>query len=86
MGIIVDKTRTKEGQMRPYIRRAPWFIAEVMILLFVGIPSQMPDWMCIAWTTLLFIGLDVTYTAFRSLLKSSVQNQTRESSSELAVS
>ena len=64
MGIIVDKTRTKEGQMRPYIRRAPWFIAAVMILFFVGIPSQMPDWMCIAWTTLLFVGLDVTYTAF----------------------
>ncbi len=64
MGVIIDKTRTKEGQMRPYIRRAPWFIAAVMILFFVGIPSGMPDWACIAWTTFLFVGLDVTYTAF----------------------
>lgn len=64
MGIIVDKTRTKEGQMRPYIRRVPWFIALVMILFFLGIPNGMPDWACIAWTTFLFIGLDVTYTAF----------------------
>lgn len=64
MGIIVDKTRTKEGQMRPYIRRAPWFIAAVMILFFIGIPNGMPNWACIAWTTFLFVGLDVTYTAF----------------------
>lgn len=64
MGIIVDKTRSKEGQMRPYIRVSPWFIALVMILFFLGIPNAMPDWMCIAWTTLLFVGLDVTYTAF----------------------
>ena len=47
MGIIVDKTRTKEGQMRPYIRVSPWFIAAVMILFFLGIPSGMPDWMCV---------------------------------------
>lgn len=24
----------------------------------------MPDWMCVTWTVILFIGLDVTYTAF----------------------
>lgn len=64
MGILVDKTRTKEGQMRPYIRRAPWFIAAVMLLFFIGMPEAIPDWACILWTTILFIGLDVTYTAF----------------------
>lgn len=64
MGIMVDKTRTKEGQMRPYIRRAPWFIAAVMLLFFIGMPQALPDWACILWTTILFIGLDVTYTAF----------------------
>ncbi len=64
MGIIVDKTRTKEGQMRPYIRIAPWLVAAVMLLFFLGIPGGMPDWVCIAWTVFLFVGLDVTYTAF----------------------
>ena len=29
MGVIVDKTRTKEGQMRPYIKWAPWFVSLV---------------------------------------------------------
>lgn len=64
MGIIVDKTRTKEGQMRPYIRIAPWFVAAVMLLFFLGIPGGLPDWACILWTVILFVGLDVTYTAF----------------------
>lgn len=64
MGILVDKTRTKEGQMRPYIRRAPYFIAVVMLLFFIGMPEVIPDWACILWTTILFVGLDVTYTAF----------------------
>lgn len=64
MGIIVDKTRTKEGQMRPYIRIAPWFVSAVMLLFFLGFPSTLPDWACIAWTVFLFVGLDVTYTAF----------------------
>lgn len=64
MGILVDKTRTKHGQMRPYINWAPWFVSAVMILFFLGMPSRVPDWACIAWTTFLFVGLDVTYTAF----------------------
>ena len=64
MGILVDKTRTKHGQMRPYINWAPWFVSAVMLLFFIGIPGSMPDWACIAWTTFLFVGLDVTYTAF----------------------
>lgn len=64
MGILVDKTRTKEGQMRPYIRIAPWFVSAVMLLFFLGMPGSVPNWACIAWTVFLFVGLDVTYTAF----------------------
>lgn len=64
MGVIVDKTRTKNGQMRPYINWSPWFVAAVMLMFFMGIPGRLPDWACIAWTTFLFVGLDVTYTAF----------------------
>ena len=50
--------------MRPYIRIAPWFVAAVMLLFFLGMPGSVPNWACIAWTTFLFVGLDVTYTAF----------------------
>lgn len=63
MGVIVDKTRTKDGQMRPYIKWAPIFVSIVMILFFIG-SGSMPLWVNIAWTTFLFVALDVTYTAF----------------------
>ncbi|MCM1363693.1 MAG: MFS transporter [Faecalibacterium sp.] len=63
MGIIVDKTRTKDGQMRPYIKWAPILVSIVMVLFFVG-SSDMPGWVNIAYATFLFVMLDVTYTAF----------------------
>ena len=63
MGVLVDRTRTKNGQMRPYIKWAPIFVAIVMVLFFIG-SSNMPIWFNIAYTTLLFVLLDVTYTAF----------------------
>ncbi len=65
MGIIVDKTRTKEGQMRPYIRRAPWFIAAVMIFILRGysLTDARLDVYCVD-NPAFFVGLDVTYTAF----------------------
>lgn len=63
MGVIVDKTRTKEGQMRPYIKWAPWFVSLVMILFFIG-SADAPPVFNIIYTTILFVGLDVTYTAF----------------------
>lgn len=63
MGVIVDKTRTKNGQMRPYIKWAPIFVSIVMVLFFIG-SGDAPAWLNITYTTLLFIGLDVTYTAF----------------------
>ncbi len=63
MGVIVDKTRTKNGQMRPYIKWAPLFVSLVMILFFIGSADASPVFNII-YTTVLFIGLDVTYTAF----------------------
>lgn len=63
MGVIVDKTRTKNGQMRPYIKWAPIFVSIVMILFFIGSADASPVFNII-YTTILFIGLDVTYTAF----------------------
>lgn len=63
MGVIVDKTRTKNGQMRPYIKWAPIFVSIVMILFFIGSADASPVFNII-YTTILFVGLDVTYTAF----------------------
>lgn len=63
MGIIVDKTRTKDGQMRPYIKWAPIFVSIVMVLFFIG-SADAPPLLNIIYTTILFVGLDVTYTAF----------------------
>ncbi|MCD7873161.1 MAG: MFS transporter [Clostridiales bacterium] len=63
MGVIVDKTRTKDGQMRPYIKWAPIFVSIVMVLFFIGSADASPV-LNIIYTTVLFVGLDVTYTAF----------------------
>ena len=63
MGIIVDRTRTKNGQMRPYIKWSPIFVSLVMILFFVG-SADAPPVFNVIYTTFLFVMLDVTYTAF----------------------
>jgi len=63
MGVIVDRTRTKDGQMRPYIRWSPWLVSLVMILFFIGDANASPVFN-IVYTTILFVLLDVTYTAF----------------------
>lgn len=63
MGVIVDRTNTKNGKMRPYIKWAPFFVSLVMVLFFIG-SSEAPAWFNILYTTILFVGLDVTYTAF----------------------
>ena len=49
MGVIVDRTRTKNGQMRPYIKWAPLFVALVMVLFFLG-SSNLPTWFNIVYT------------------------------------
>lgn len=63
MGVILDKTRTKDGKMRPYIKWAPFFVSLVMVLFFIG-SADAPPLFNIIYTTILFVGLDVTYTAF----------------------
>ena len=63
MGVLVDKTRTPYGKMRPYIRYAPWFVSFFMLLFFVG-GGALSYWMKLALAVFAFVGLDVTYTAF----------------------
>ena len=63
MGVIVDKTRTKYGKMRPYIKIAPYLVSFCMLLFFVG-SNNLPYGAKLALTVIAFVGLDVTYTAF----------------------
>ncbi len=63
MGVLVDKTRTKYGKMRPYIKFAPYFVSLFMLLFFVG-SNNLPYGAKLALTIIAFVGLDVTYTAF----------------------
>lgn len=63
MGVLVDKTRTKYGKMRPYIKFAPYFVALFMLLFFIG-SSGLSYGFKLALTIAAFVGLDVTYTAF----------------------
>ncbi len=63
MGVLVDKTRTKYGKMRPYIKYAPYFVALFILLFFIG-GAGLSYGMKLALTVFAFVGLDVTYTAF----------------------
>ncbi len=63
MGVLVDKTRTKYGKMRPYIKYAPYFVSLFMLLFFIG-NDKLSYGMKLALTVFSFVGLDVTYTAF----------------------
>ena len=63
MGVLVDKTRTKYGKMRPYIKYAPYFVAFFILLFFIG-GGALSYGMKLALTVFAFVGLDVTYTAF----------------------
>ena len=63
MGVIVDKTRSRWGKMRGYIKFAPYLVSLFMILFFVG-NNDLSYGAKMALTVFAFVGLDVTYTAF----------------------
>ena len=63
MGVLVDKTRTKYGKMRPYIKFAPYFVSLFMLMFFIG-SDKLSYALKLALTVFAFVGLDVTYTAF----------------------
>ena len=62
-GVLVDKTRTKHGKMRPYILYAPWAVALITVLFFVG-GANMPMGWRVAYVAVLFVLWDMAYTAF----------------------
>ena len=63
LGILVDKTRTKHGKMRPYILWAPIACALFTVLFFLGGAGLPMGWK-LACVTAIFVAWDMAYTAF----------------------
>lgn len=63
MGILVDKTRTKDGKTRPYIRYMPFICAFFTCLLFMG-SGEFSNATKIIFTIIAMVGWDMSYTAF----------------------
>lgn len=62
LGVIVDKTNSKYGKMRPYIRYAPYVCALFTILFFMNGDSWSYP-MMLMFSTVTFVGWDMAYTA-----------------------
>lgn len=60
MGIIVDKTRTKAGKMRPYVKVGAFFIGIVAILMYFPLAGEQPAKM--AWAMIMYVGFGLAYT------------------------
>lgn len=60
MGIIVDKTRSSEGKMRPYVRIGAFFIGIVAILMFFPLSGEEPAKM--VYAMIMYVGFGLAYT------------------------
>ncbi len=63
MGILVDKTHTKDGKMRPYIKIAPYICAFFTAVLFFN-QSSFPYGLRMLFAIVALVGWDMSYTAF----------------------
>ncbi len=63
MGVLVDKTHTKDGKMRPYIRYAPYLCAFFTALTFFN-NENFPSLFKIIFAIVALVGWDMSYTAF----------------------
>ncbi len=63
MGVLVDKTHTKDGKMLPYIRRAPFLCAFFTFAVFLN-SAALPVWMRMIFAVIALVGWDMSYTAF----------------------
>lgn len=61
VGILVDRTNSKKGKMRPYLEYTPFIISLFTILLFVdfGFESQLGKCICAA---VIYIAWGITYS------------------------
>lgn len=61
LGFLLDKTRSKDGKMRPYIKWAPFLSAFFTLLFFLGQPSWSPTFKLL-FMVIAFVGWDMAYT------------------------
>lgn len=60
MGTVVDRTRSKYGKMRPYLKYMPIPIAILTVLMFVGVSNNII--INFTWATIVYILWGVCYT------------------------
>ena len=63
MGVLVDKTHTKDGKMLPYIKWAPYLCALFTCALFLN-SASFPMALRMVFAVVALVGWDMTYTAF----------------------
>ena len=63
MGVLVDKTHTKDGKMRPYIKIAPYICALFTAMLFFD-SNSFPYGLRLVFAIIALVGWDMSYTAF----------------------
>lgn len=61
MGVIIDKTNTPAGKMRPYIQVGAFLIFAVSVLIFLPI-SNAPSWLKMIFAAIMYLAFDTAYT------------------------
>ena len=61
MGIVIDKTNTPRGKMRPYIKVGAFLIFGVSLLIFLPI-SSAPSWLKMIFAAVMYLAFDTAYT------------------------
>lgn len=61
MGVMIDRTHTKNGKMRPYIKIGSFMIFIVSVLMFLPISDVNPVFKMI-FATLMYLAFDTAYT------------------------
>ena len=61
VGVIVDRTHTKKGKMRPYLKYSPFIISILSILVFVNWRIESQAWRCV-YVGVTYIAWGLTYS------------------------
>ena len=61
MGVIVDKTNTPQGKMRPYVRVGAYIMAAFTVFLFYPLSGTSDAWKMV-FATFMYLGFGMAYT------------------------